>query len=332
MSRRAWLGLWIAAAALIVPVAHLALGRGVDWSELLAGTDTVSWRVLTELRLPRLVVALFAGTALGLAGLALQSVLRNPLAAPELTAVNPSAVLGYLIASGTGLIDGGSVFSSVLSATVGGLLGGGLLWLVAHRRTSEQTAVLGLLSALALTGVVTILIAARPTGVGGALRWLIGSVEARVAEHVPMIAIPVLAGFAALVLVADRLEILAVSDSHAHCLGISPGFWRGVGIGIAVLLASAAVATVGPLAFVGFVSPHVVRLVFGGRLRRQVVLVAVCGGLFVAASDLIAKAVSLAIQLTGDGQQVGVPVGAVTCLIGAAALVAVASSHQESEP
>lgn len=301
MSRRAWLGLWIAAAALIVPAAHLALGRGVDWSELLAGTDTVSWRVLTELRLPRLVVALFAGTALGLAGLALQSVLRNPLAAPELTAVNPSAVLGYLIASGTGLIDGGSVFSSVLSA-------------------------------LALTGVVTILIAARPTGVGGALRWLIGSVEARVAEHVPMIAIPVLAGFAALVLVADRLEILAVSDSHAHCLGVSPGFWRGVGIGIAVLLASAAVATVGPLAFVGFVAPHVVRLVFGGRLRRQVVLVAVCGGLFVAASDLIAKAVSLAIQLTGDGQQVGVPVGAVTCLIGAAALVAVASSHQESEP
>ena len=215
---------------------------------------------------------------------------------------------------------------------LGGLLGGGLLWLVAHRRTSEQTAVLGLLSALALTGVVTILIAARPTGVGGALRWLIGSVEARVAEHVPMIAIPVFAGFAALVLVADRLEILAVSDSHAHCLGVSPGFWRGVGIGIAVLLASAAVATVGPLAFVGFVAPHVVRLVFGGRLRRQVVLVAVCGGLFVAASDLIAKAVSLAIQLTGDGQQVGVPVGAVTCLIGAAALVAVASSHQESEP
>ena len=147
-----------------------------------------------------------------------------------------------------------------------------------------------------------------------------------------MIAIPVFAGFAALVLVADRLEILAVSDSHAHCLGISPGFWRGVGIGIAVLLASAAVATVGPLAFVGFVAPHVVRLVFGGRLRRQVVLVAVCGGLFVAASDLIAKTVSLAIQLTGDGQQVGVPVGAVTCLIGAAALVAVASSHQESEP
>ena len=76
--------------------------------------------------------------------------------------MNPSAVLGYLIASGTGLIDGGSVFSSVLSATVGGLLGGGLLWLVAHRRTSEQTAVLGLLSALALTRVVTILIAARP--------------------------------------------------------------------------------------------------------------------------------------------------------------------------
>ena len=151
MSRRARLGLWIAAAALIVPAAHLALGRGVDWSALLAGTDAVSWRVLTELRLPRLVVALFAGTALGLAGLALQSVLRNPLAAPELTAVNPSAVLGYLIASGTGLIDGGSVFSSVLSATVGGLLGGGLLWLVARRRTSEQTAVLGLLSALALT-------------------------------------------------------------------------------------------------------------------------------------------------------------------------------------
>ena len=86
---------------------------------------------------------------------------------------------------------------------------------------------------------MTILIAARPTGVGGALRWLIGSVEARVAEHVPMIAIPVLAGFAALVLVADRLEIFAVSDSYAHCLGVSSGFWRGVGIGIADSLTSA---------------------------------------------------------------------------------------------
>ncbi|SCL71245.1 iron complex transport system permease protein [Micromonospora citrea] len=318
---------WAVAALLVAATAELAVGRGVDWPQL----DAVEQRILVELRLPRLVTALLAGAGLGAAGLLMQAVLRNPLAAPELTGVNPGAVLGVLAGIQVGLVPADSAPGALVAALTGGTLGGTLMWLLARRRAPAEVAAYGLLGSAALAGVTTLLLAYEPSRFGNALRWLVGTVEGRVWAHVQT-AWPWLA--AALVvawLCSAALGVLAAGDGHAAALGLAPRRARAVGIALAVALAAGAVALAGALAFVGLVVPHVARAMCGADLRRAVPAAALLGATAVVGADVLAQVLTVAVQSGSAGQRLGVPAGAVTALLGAVALVVVArrSSHVE---
>lgn len=310
----------VPAALVLLLLAHLALGHGATPAALWSG-DEQALRILWELRVPRTATAVFAGAALGLSGLLLQALLRNPLASPEMTAVNPAAVLAALTASGLGLIEATDVRAVTTAALVGGLAGGSLMWWAARDRSPSESAVLGLLAALALTGGTTLVLTARPTGLAGALRWLIGSLDGAVLDSLVLLVPVVLVAAALLAVCAVPLEILAVGERHAQAVGVAPRAWRLAGLGMATVLAAVAVAVTGPLAFVGFLAPHLARGLRPGRMILLVPLVALLGAGFVVACDALAVAFGLLLRSSGAGQQVGLPTGALSCVLGAPALI-----------
>ncbi|MBH0247429.1 iron chelate uptake ABC transporter family permease subunit, partial [Streptomyces cavourensis] len=193
-ARRAWRSPGVRLGALVVLAAAVACadlfaGRGVTAggvrAVLLGGGDPMAQHIVLQLRLPRLLVALVAGASLGVAGLVLQSALRNPLAGPEVTGVTPGAVLGAVAATGLGLAGWDSPAAVVVAACLGGFAGAGLLWLLAGREKGdpEQTAVYGVLVSAVLAGLTAVVLLVAPGELGSVVQWLIGSTEGRVWEH-----------------------------------------------------------------------------------------------------------------------------------------------------
>ncbi|MGK5517771.1 FecCD family ABC transporter permease [Micromonospora sp. URMC 107] len=318
---------WAVGALLAAAVAELAVGNGVDWPQL----DPLEQRILVELRLPRLVTALLAGAGLGAAGLLLQAVLRNPLAAPELTGVSPGAVLGVLTGIQLGLVPADSASGALFAALAGGALGGALMWLLARHGSTTQVAAYGLLGSAALAGVTTLLLAYQPGRFGNAMRWLVGSTDGRVWAHVQTAWPWLVASLVLAWLCSAPLGVLAAGDGHAVALGVPPRPARAVGLALAVALAAGAVALAGALAFVGLVVPHVARAMCGADLRRALPAGALVGASAVAGADALAQVLTVMVQSGSAAQRLGVPAGAVTALLGAVALVVVArrSSHVE---
>ncbi|MFD6952107.1 hypothetical protein A6A08_17775 [Nocardiopsis sp. TSRI0078] len=315
------------AAALLAALGQLLTGRGLAPDQLwaaatLEGTDPVGERILWGLRLPRAGIALLAGAALGVSGLLLQTTLRNPLASPELTGVGGGAVLGVLVALRLGLASG-QAHTTVVAAMLGGLAGGALLWLLAGRRRADPVwlTVNGVIVGVALSGANAILLVLSQAEAAGAMRWLTGSLTGMTTSHLALLAPWALAGIALAWLCSPVLEILHGGDEHASALGLAPAPARLAALGCAVLLASAAVAVVGVLGFVGLIAPLIATALVGRRPRQLVVLCALVGAGVVAGADALAQAVTTLVPATAHTQRLGLPAGSVTAVGGAVLLV-----------
>lgn len=310
----------VAAAAVL----HLAVGTQVDPGAALGAllgrdTDATTATIVFDVRLPRLLIAMAAGACLGVSGLLLQVVLRNPLAAPEITGVGSGAVLGAVIALSVGGIDATAPASTVLAATLGGLAAAALLWAAAGRAQPDALAVVGVVVSAALAGVTALLITANPAGLGGALRWLLGSVNGRTWPHWQLLWPWALAWLAVTALLAAVLTVLLTGDEQAAALGLPPRVARPVALGVAVALAAGAIAVVGAVAFVGLLVPHLARAVAGADQRHAVPIAVLAGAGALALADTVAQGVGRV-----GGGEVSLPVGAVTALLGAGVLIAFA--------
>ncbi|WP_159940193.1 MULTISPECIES: iron chelate uptake ABC transporter family permease subunit [unclassified Nocardiopsis] len=328
-SRRRFLALTalLLAAAALGALGQLLSGRGLApdqlWAVLtLDGTDPVGERILWGLRLPRAGVALLAGAALGVSGLLLQTTLRNPLASPELTGVGGGAVLGVLLALRLGLASG-QAHTTVVAAMLGGLAGGALLWLLAGRRRADPVwlTINGVIVGVALAGANAILLVLSQAEAAGAMRWLTGSLTGMTTSHLALLAPWALAGLALAWVYAPVLEILHGGDEHAASVGLAPSPTRLAALSCAVLLASAAVAVVGVLGFVGLLAPLIATSLVGRRPRQLVVLSALVGAAVVAGADAVAQAVTTLVPTGPQTQRLGLPAGSVTAVGGAALLV-----------
>ncbi|GAA1576321.1 hypothetical protein GCM10009678_68790 [Actinomadura kijaniata] len=317
----------------LVAVLDLAAGRalsvGEAWRAFTGGAvDLTARHLVWEVRLPRALVALGAGAALGLAGLILQAAMRNPLAAPEVTGVTPGAVFGAVAATGAGLADWASPVAVVVSAVAGGCGGAGLLWLMTGRTRSDpaQMAVHGVLVSAALSGLTAVTLLAAPGELGSVVQWMVGTTEARTWQHWNLLWPWVLFWGAAACLTAGPLMLLRCGEQVAEAAGLVPARTRGLALLCAVALTAGAVASVGALGFVGLVVPHAALALFGADLRLALpgaalaVAVAVCG------ADAAAQLASRAATAWG-AEHLSVPVGAVTTCVGAAVLLSVARRH-----
>ena len=317
--RRRQLTVVVALVALLVvaSVAALMLGTvtlsaGQVFGAVFGYGDSRSTLVVRGLRLPRLVLALLAGAAFGLAGALFQTVLRNPLASPDIIGISQGASVGAVFALlGLGL-TGPWVFGLALA---GGLLVGALLWAVASRGglAGFRFVLAGIGVAYLASSVLGYLLTrSQVEQAQTALQWLAGSVAQADPDMNRLFA----QLFAVLVVLtvpcARALQALRLGDDTAAALGVRPERARLLVIAVGVGLASLATAAAGPIAFVAFTSaPIARRLLKDGSLG--LVPSALVGALVVVGADLVAQHV-LPLDMS-------VPVGVVTGVVGGPYLI-----------
>ena len=275
----------------------------------LAPTDPVISATLEVVRFPRIVMALSVGAALAVAGALMQAVFGNPLAEPGVVGVSSGAALGASTAIVFGIsAAGGGV---ALLAFLGGL--GATLLVYAVARAGGRTEVVTLLltgiaiNAFAQAGLAFVLFLADTASREQIVFWQLGSLAGSVWSEV-LIVLPVLALCTFLaVLMAQRLDLLALGERNARHLGVDVEQLRIIAIVLVALLTGVAVAFAGIIAFVGLVVPHIIRMALGPSHRGLLISSAVGGGALLAIADLLTRTIV---------QGADLPIGMLTALVG----------------
>ncbi len=318
MNRRPFLALLPAATGALVLLTLLAIFAGrypVGFSDLTArftggSDDPMAQTVLFDFRLPRILLALTCGMAMALSGAVLQTLTRNPLAAPGLVGVEAGASITVLSAM---VLWPGALAVGLypLAAFVGAIAVAGTIAGLAWRHGVSALRLL-------LVGVgITALLAAfsdllitygRIERVESALLWLAGSLHRadwpQVQSQVLWLA---LAGFPILVL-WRHFDLFQLGDSLAASRGLDTVRFQILALFLSVMLTASAVANVGIMSFIGLLAPHLARQFAGARHRLYLPLSALMGGMIVLAADTIGRSAFAPLQI---------PAGLVVAIIGA---------------
>jgi len=266
--------------------------------------------IVSELRLPRVLLGILIGSALGVSGAALQGVLRNPLADPGVIGVSASAALGAVIAIHLGVQLVWPLFIPIF-AMGGALLATLILLAVSVRESSVLMLILvGIgISSLAMAGVSLVMnLAESPMSVRDMIMWMLGSLENRTTTDL-FLALPfILFGWIMMINVGQGLNALSVGEDTAQSMGINLSMLKfRVVIGSAISV-GAAVSVCGSIGFVGLVVPHMVRRLITKEPGDILIPSALMGGLLLTLADMLTR-----LPMPGATLQLGV----VTSLIGA---------------
>ncbi len=271
--------------------------------------------ILWSIRLPRVCLAALAGAALGLAGMLLQRVLRNPLASPDVLGLVQGAAVGvllfFLLFSNSSNALTVSIAWQPVAAFTGAVALAGVLAGLAWRDGARPMRVIlyGVaLAALAHALVVLLIVAGPVYRASQGLIWLAGSVQSAAWPEVRFLAFACIAAIPALVALLRPLDQLRLDEGSAAATGLSVTRTRLAALALAVALTAAAVSVAGGIGFVGLIAPHAARLLFGSRSIGQATGAVLIGAGMVLGADLIVRVLF---------QPLEVPAGAVTALIGA---------------
>ncbi|MEX1147206.1 MAG: iron ABC transporter permease [Sphingomonadales bacterium] len=305
-------GALVVAGVVLFVVALFAGGERNLWPLLLQGTaagDPVSWLILTEIRLPRALLAVMVGAVLGLSGAALQGFLRNPLADPGLVGVSSMAALGAVIVFYFGLA-GAALWILPLGGMGGALLAILMLYALAGRDASVLTLILAGLVMSTLAAALTSLalnFAPSPYAALEIIFWILGSLADRSFTHV-WLALPfMVAGAALLFTTARGLDALSLGEDAAISLGVNVTRLRLAVILGTALGVGAAVSVSGVVGFVGLMVPHLLRPFAGHRPGLLLPLSALGGSVLVLVADIL-------VRTTAGAQEL--KLGVVTALVG----------------
>lgn len=298
---------WLAAALVLAVALSILVGpTGIG----LPRGQTAAWLVLTEIRLPRTLLAILVGAALGGAGAALQCYLRNPLAEPGLLGVTSGASLGAVVAIHTGAA---AVLAPALP--LGGLIGAGLATgaalLLAGERSGPITLILAGVAVSSVAAALTTLalnLSPNPFAAVEIIYWMMGSLSDRSMLHVAIAAPLIIAGLVFLIGAGRQLDVLALGDDAAANLGVDLAQLRlQVVLGTALAI-GAATSVTGGIGFVGLLVPHLMRPLVGPTPNRLTTASAIGGAILILLADV---GLRLAAPL-GD-----LRLGVLTALIGA---------------
>lgn len=302
------------AALVLLGAASVAIGsRDVGWSDIAAAlggaTETLGQAAVAK-RIPRTLLALLAGGALGLAGAVMQGVTRNPLADPGILGVNMGAALAVVV--GIAWFSMASltayIWTAIFGAAVTAVLVYALGSLGRDGATPLKLALAGAATSVALGSFITAVILPRNDIAGGVRSWEIGGVGgaqfASIGQVLPMLIV----GFALCLLSARRLNSLALGDDLAAGLGENVMLARALGGLGAVILCGATTAICGPIGFVGLVVPHLCRILVGVDHRWLLPFSALSGAGLLLVADIVGRIVARPGELD---------VGIVTAFIGA---------------
>lgn len=277
----------LAAASL----ASLFLGRvNISPQALVEGlfsSDTnLAHLVITELRLPRTILAVLVGGALGLSGAVLQGLLRNPLAEPGLLGVSSGAAVGAVISIYFGLAAAFSLATPLLG--LAGALGAGALTFALGRGGTLSlilagAAVSGLMAAFL---AMALNFAPNPYAAFEMSIWMLGSLSQKSWEHILLAGPFILAGILVLSTLGRAIDALALGEEQAASLGVNLDRTRVLALLGVGLAAGAATSVTGSIGFIGLIAPHLVRPFVGYQPRRTMLPSALFGAALLLLADI----------------------------------------------
>jgi len=303
----------LTALCLALGAASLMVGPGGGPAEISAmiarGDADMAWMMVGEVRLPRTLLALFVGATLGMAGAALQGLLRNPLADPGVVGVTTSASLGAVVALYTGASMAFPLALPVMG--IAGALLSALILLALARRGGMLTLVLAGVAISSLCAALMSLalnLSPNPYAAAEIMFWLMGSVTDRSMDHVALAAPLMGIGAIMLLLAARALNALSLGEETAASLGVSLARTRALVIGGASIGVGAGTAVCGGIGFIGLVVPHLLRPLVGHTPSRLLSASALGGAALLMAADILVRLLPTGIELK---------LGVVTSLVGA---------------
>ncbi|WP_416370465.1 FecCD family ABC transporter permease [Streptomyces sp. PR69] len=303
----------IAAGSISIPAGQV---WGILLHKLHPALADVTWTpvretIVLDVRLPRVLLSAVVGAGLAVCGMALQALVRNPLADPMLLGVSSGAAVGAVLVLVCGVTLFG-MFSLPIAAFCGALAALVAVYFLARsggRMTTVRLVLAGVAMAEVLSAVASFLVVTSddPHKTQAALRWMLGGLAGTswTAVWIPVAA--VLLGTAVLLGVCRPLNLLLAGEEAAAALGLDVHRFRGALFVLVALMIGAIVAVSGQIGFVGLIMPHVVRLLVGADHRRALPAAALLGAAFLIAADLAARTLMTPEEI---------PVGILTALVG----------------
>ncbi|AGZ42992.1 FecCD family ABC transporter permease [Actinoplanes friuliensis] len=319
-TRRRWIGLGIgvvvlvAAVALSIAIGSRTIGLGTVWRVLWHEDGSAESVIVHQLRLPRTLLGIGVGAALGLAGTVMQALTRNPLAEPGLLGVNLGAATAVVLAiaflgvtSATGYVWFAFAGAAITSAAVFALGGSG------KAPTPERQVLAGVSLTSVLGAIVWAVLVTRREAFDRYRHWDVGSLSDRETATILQVMPFLLAGIVLALVLGRQLNALSMGDDSATSLGAHPGRIRALGILTVTLLCGAATAASGPIWFLGLAVPYAARMIVGSDHRWILTYALVLGPALLLGSDVLGRVLVAPAEL---------PVGVVTAFLGAPLFIA----------
>ena len=269
--------------------------------------DDKNYFTLMEYRLPRALLAIIIGGALAISGVLVQSVVRNPLASPDILGINNAA--GLVAVTVLIFLPNLAFYWLPIFAFIGGVLSFILLWMIwGFNFRPIKMAIIGVALSALWAAISHYLMLTNPVEINTAMLWLTGSLWGRSWAYVNVV-LPWLLVLLPLPFIFCRdLDTLGLGENKAATLGVSVNKTQILVLVLAVALSTTAVAICGPIAFLGLVAPHLARKLVGGRHRTLLPAAMLIGTLLLQISDILARVIDPPTEL---------PAGILTAIIGA---------------
>lgn len=304
---RKWMGGLILLALILIAVSILALNLGparIPFFNILRpqGVESV---ILFKIRLPRIILGFMVGAALAVAGVIFQGMFRNPLVEPYTLGVSGGAALGVSLS----VIAGFPILP--LAGFLGALGAISLVYFIARRQGYLRISLLLLtgvmISFIASAIILLIMSLSQEHQLHGILFWIMGSLEESNLPLIKLVSLIILTGIAISFLFSRELNVLSLGEEEALHLGVNIERTKRILFILGSLIAGVAVSVSGIIGFVGLLIPHFMRLFVGPDHRILLPASCLAGGIFLIASDTLAKTIISPLEL---------PVGVITGILG----------------
>ena len=306
------IGFYVITLSLMVLLFGLSIRLGtytLSFEEIWAAfqPDNKNYFTLMEYRLPRAVLAILLGGALAISGVLVQSVVRNPLASPDILGINNAA--GLVAVSVLMFLPNLAFYWMPIFAFLGGVLSFVILWIVCGFNFRPiKMAIIGVALSALWAAISHYLMLTNPVEINTAMLWLTGSLWGRSWSYLNVV-LPWLVVLLPLPCIFCRdLDTLGLGENKASTLGVTVNKVQISVLVLAVALSTTAVAICGPIAFLGLVAPHLARRLVGGRHRTLLPAALIIGALLLQLSDILARVIDPPTEL---------PAGILTAIIGA---------------
>lgn len=266
---------------------------GTDMTELM---ETSDYRVIWEMRLPRIVTGVLTGFGLAAAGVVMQCILRNPLADPYTTGISSGASFGATLAMGLGIsVAGASGYAVAANAFLFSLIPTAIILFVSKMRgASPTTMVMAGIAVMYIFNAMTTMIKlwVDSDTLANIFVWSVGSIEIGSWDNVGIMFVFVVLATVMMLVMSRRLNVLSAGDESARSIGVNANRMRIIALLVVSFVTAGIVSFTGLIGFVGLVCPHIARIFVGSDVRYLLPASAFFGSALIMFADIVGRIVT----------------------------------------